>query len=157
MDKKNQITREGYKNLEAELEFLRTVKRPEIIQRLEDARAQGDLSENSEYESARNDQALNEERIKQIEETLKNAQIVEIDANSDSVSIGSKVKFINVDTKKEFIYRLVGSAEADIERSTISIESPIGSAFLGKGKGDVVDVEAPKGIIKYQILDLIVE
>ena len=149
------LTYEGLKKLEEELEYLKGEKRKEIADRIKQALAFGDISENSEYDEAKNEQAQNEVRIAQLESMLKNASIIdEEEVDTKVVSLGARVKIVDVKSKEEFDYQIVGSAEADPTSNRISNESPVGSALLGHKAGDTVEVEVPGGKIKYMILDI---
>lgn len=149
------LTYEGLKKLEEELEYLKTVKRAEVAEKIKQARAFGDLSENSEYDEAKNEQAFIEGRIATLEAMLKNAKVIdEEDIKLDQVSIGCTVKVYDESYNEEVEYTIVGSAEVDPMNSKISDESPIGKALLGKKVGDVVSVEVPAGIIKLKILEI---
>ncbi|ABY92112.1 transcription elongation factor GreA [Thermoanaerobacter thermohydrosulfuricus] len=149
------LTYEGLKKLEEELEYLKTVKRAEVAEKIKQARAFGDLSENSEYDEAKNEQAFIEGRIATLEAMLKNAKVIdEEDIKLDQVSIGCTVKVYDESYNEEVEYTIVGSAEADPMNNKISDESPIGKALLGKKVGDVVSVEVPAGIIKLKILEI---
>ena len=153
--KKNIMTYEGIKKLEEELEYLKTVRRKEITEKIKVALGYGDLSENSEYDEAKNDQAYNEGRIIQLENMLKNAVVVdESEIPTDKVSVGSIVKVMDYEFDEEVEYAIVGSAEADPMNFKISNESPVGSALLGKKVGDVVEVTVPSGVSKFEILEI---
>ena len=153
--KKNIMTYEGIKKLEEELEYLKTVRRKEITEKIKVALGYGDLSENSEYGEAKNDQAFNEGRIIQLENMLKNAVVVdESEIPTDKVSVGSIVKVMDYEFDEEVEYAIVGSAEADPMNFKISNESPVGSALLGKKVGDVVEVTVPSGVSKFEILEI---
>ena len=153
--KKNIMTYEGIKKLEEELEYLKTVRRKEITEKIKGALGYGDLSENSEYDEAKNDQAFNEGRIIQLENMLKNAVVVdESEIPTDKVSVGSIVKVMDYEFDEEVEYAIVGSAEADPMNFKISNESPVGSALLGKKVGDVVEVTVPSGVSKFEILEI---
>ena len=153
--KKNIMTYEGIKKLEEELEYLKTVRRKEITEKIKVAWGYGDLSENSEYDEAKNDQAFNEGRIIQLENMLKNAVVVdESEIPTDKVSVGSIVKVMDYEFDEEVEYAIVGSAEADPMNFKISNESPVGSALLGKKVGDVVEVTVPSGVSKFEILEI---
>ena len=143
------------KKLEEELEYLKTVRRKEITEKIKVALGYGDLSENSEYDEAKNDQAFNEGRIIQLENMLKNAVVVdESEIPTDKVSVGSIVKVMDYEFDEEVEYAIVGSAEADPMNFKISNESPVGSALLGKKVGDVVEVTVPSGVSKFEILEI---
>ena len=140
------VSAEGLKRLEAELEELKTVGRQEIAEKIKEARSFGDLSENSEYDEAKNEQAILEAKIAELERQLKNVKILD-DAEIDhtKVSIGSKVTAVNENTGKEVTYTIVGSTEADPFKGKISDESPVGAALLGHGVGETVEAELPNG------------
>ena len=153
--KKIVMTYEGVKKLEDELEYLKTTKRREITEKIKVALGYGDLSENSEYDEAKNEQAFTEGRILQIENMLKNATVVdESDMPKDTVSVGSIVKVKDYDFDEEVEYSIVGSAEADPMNFKISNESPVGKGLIGKKIGEVVEVPVPDGISKFEILDI---
>ena len=153
--KKYVMTYEGVKKLEEELEYLKTVKRKEITEKIKVALGYGDLSENSEYDEAKNDQAFTEGRIIQLENMLKNAVVVdESEIPKDKVSVGSIVKVMDYEFDEEVEYTIVGSAEADPMNFKISNESPVGSALIGKKVGDVVEVAVPSGVSKFEILEI---
>ena len=153
--KKFIMTYEGVKKLEEELEYLKTVKRKEITEKIKVALGYGDLSENSEYDEAKNDQAFTEGRIIQLENMLKNAVVVdESEIPKDKVSVGSIVKVMDYEFDEEVEYTIVGSAEADPYEGKISNESPVGSALIGKKVGDVVEVAVPSGVSKFEILEI---
>lgn len=146
------LTADGLNKLEKKLEHLRTVRRREVAERIRQALELGDISENSEYEDAKNEQGFIEGQIIEIEKMLRNARVIdEQDVNSDVVNVGSKVTLIDVNDKTEFEYKIVGSAEADPAQAKISNESPVGRSLMGKKVGDVVNVEVPIGTIKYKI------
>lgn len=149
------LTRDGLRKLESDLDNLKTVKRREIAERIKEALAFGDISENSEYDQAKNDQAQLEERIAKLEMRLRNASLIdEDDISTDVVSIGSKVVVKDLEYDEEMEYTIVGVAEADPYEGTISNESPVGKALLGKAKEAIVEVNVPDGIIEYQILSI---
>lgn len=149
------LTYEGLTKLENELDHLKSVKRREVAERIKQALAFGDISENSEYDEAKNEQAFVEGRIATLEKMLKNAKVIdEDDINTDVVSIGSKVKVKDLEFDDEVEYTIVGSAEADPINLKISNESPVGRALLGKKQKDIVQVAVPDGIIKYEIIDI---
>lgn len=152
MDEKQTIlTPEGLKKLEEELEFLKSVRRKEIAERIKQAKEFGDLMENSEYEDAKNEQAFTEGRILMLEGMLRNAKVINNhDIRSDVVTVGSTVRIMD-EGGEELAYTIVGSAEADPLHDRISNESPVGRALLGKRKGDKVTVQVPAGTIKYTI------
>ncbi|KEI09949.1 transcription elongation factor GreA [Clostridium sp. K25] len=149
------MTAEGVKKLEDELEYLKTTKRREITEKIKVALSYGDLSENSEYDEAKNEQAFVEGRIVQIENMLRNANVVdESEIPKDVVSVGAIVKVKDYDFDEEIDFHIVGSAEADPMENKISNESPVGSALIGKKVGDIVDVPVPDGISKFEILEI---
>ena len=149
------MTYEGVKKLEEELEYLKTVKRKEITEKIKVALGYGDLSENSEYDEAKNDQAFTEGRILQLENMLKNAVVVdESELPNDVVSVGTIVKVKDYDFDEEVEYSIVGSAEADPMNFKISNESPVGSALVGKKVRDIVEVAVPDGVNKFEVLGI---
>lgn len=149
------LTDEGLKKLEEELEYLKTQKRQEVAEKIKHARGFGDLSENSEYDEAKDEQAKVELRIVEIEKMLKNAKIIDNDdINLDIVSVGTKLKIYDFDFDEEVSYSVVGSTEADPDSGKISDESPIGRALLGRKVGETVDVDTPGGTIKLKILEI---
>ena len=154
-EKKNILTYEGLKKLEDELQDPKVNQRREIAQKIKEAREQGDLSENAEYDAAKDEQRDIEARIEQIEKILKNAEVVldeEIDL--DKISIGCLVRVLDVEYDEEEEYKLVGSSEASSLQNKISNESPFGQALIGAKVGDIVEVEAPAGVIKYKVLSI---
>ncbi|MDD4797426.1 MAG: transcription elongation factor GreA [Eubacteriales bacterium] len=154
-EKKNYLTAEGVKALEAELEFLKTTRRQEVSQRIKEAIALGDLSENSEYDDAKNEQAFLEGRIADLEIKLSNAEIISAGSgDKNRVGLGRKVTVKNVATGTQTEYVIVGSMEADPFSGRISNESPIGAALVNKAIGEVVEVEAPGGQKKLEILQV---
>ena len=154
-ENKTILTYEGLKELQDELNDRKGPKREEIAQKLKEARAQGDLSENAEYDAAKDAQRDNETRIEEIEALLKNVEVItEEDVSGDKVSIGAKVKVRNVDTKKEMVFKIVGTNEADSLAGKISNESPVGRAIIGAKKNQTVTVETPNGQIKYKIVSI---
>ena len=153
--KKVKMSAEGLANLEKELEYLITVKRAEVAQKLKEARAFGDLSENAEYDEAKNEQGILEARIQEMEVTIANAVVVdESELSNDQVGVGSVVVIKDLELDEEMKLQIVGSTEADPENNKISDESPIGLAVINKKTGDFVEVEAPVGIIKMQIISI---
>jgi|SRR3712207_5629423 len=153
--KKYIMTYEGVKKIEDELEFLKTVKRKEITEKIKVALSFGDLSENSEYDEAKNEQAFLEGKIVQLENMLKNATIIdESDIPKDIVGVGTKVLVMDYEFDEEVEFFIVGSAEADPMENKISNESPVGEALIGKKAGDIVEVIVPDGISKYKILSV---
>jgi len=151
-EKETILTPEGLRKLEEELEFLKSVKRKEIAERIKQAKEFGDLMENSEYEDAKNEQAFTEGRILTLEGMLRNAKVINNhDVRSDMVTVGSTVRLVDGSSGEELTYTIVGSAEADPRHDRISNESPVGRALLGKRKGQTVTVQVPVGTIKYTI------
>ncbi|WP_400161844.1 transcription elongation factor GreA [Brevibacillus sp. TJ4] len=149
------LTPEGLAKLEQELEDLKTVKRKEVAARIKEAISYGDISENSEYEEAKNEQAFIEGRILTLEKMLRNARIItNDDVDTGVVSVGSRVKVKDLEFGEIVDYTIVGSAESDPMNNKISNESPVGQALLGKAKGAIVDVQVPAGVIQYEILDI---
>jgi transcription elongation factor GreA len=149
------LTQEGRANLEAELKNLKEVRRADVAQKLKEARAQGDLSENAEYDAAKDEQKDIEKRITDIENMLKNAQIIDdTDIDLSVVSLGLTVKVFDDDFQEEEIYTIVGSTEADPMNGKISNESPIGEALIGHKAGETVEAETPNGVIKVKILEI---
>ncbi len=149
------LTQEGFERLESELNHLVNVKRREVAKRIKVAREFGDISENSEYDDAKNEQAFIEGRIKEIENMLRNARIVKDDEiTGETVNLGTTVELKDKETEEIFSYTIVGSAEADPLNFKISNESPIGKAILGHKIGDLVKVEVPSGIMEYEILSI---
>ncbi|NLI59010.1 MAG: transcription elongation factor GreA [Clostridium sp.] len=149
------LTFEGLKKLEQELEYLKSVKRREVAERIKQALSFGDISENSEYDEAKNEQAQVEGRIVQLEGMLKRAKVIdEDDIKTDVVSIGSKVSIFDMEFEEEVEYYIVGSTEADPSKYKISNESPVGKALIGKAKDEIVEVQVPDGVIKYKIIDI---
>ncbi len=153
--KKNILTYEGLKKYEEELEHLKVVTRKEVAQKIKEARAQGDLSENAEYDAAKDEQRDIEARIEELEKILKNVEVVvEDEVDLDKINIGCKVRIKDLEFDEELEYKLVGSTEANSLKGKISNESPVGRALIGAGVGDVVEVETPAGVIKYEVLEI---
>ncbi len=149
------FTKEGLDNLKAELSNLKHVERPKIIQAIAEARDKGDLSENAEYDAAKEAQGHLEDKIAQMEHLLANARVIDSSQlNTDKVSILCKVKVKNHNVGKEAEYQLVSETEANLKENKISVKSAIGSGLLGKAKGDVVEIQVPAGIVKLEILDI---
>ena len=154
-DKKHILTYAGLKQYEDELQNLKVVRRKEVAQKIKEAREQGDLSENAEYDAAKDEQRDIELRIEELEKLLKNAEVVveeEIDVNK--INIGCKVKLLDVEYDEEMEFYIVGSTEANSLQNKISNEAPVGRALIGKSVGDVVDVETQAGIIQYKVLEI---
>ena len=149
------LTEEGYKKMEAELEKLKTETRAEIAERIKVALGFGDLSENSEYDEAKNAQAENEDKIVELEAKLRFAKIIDdSEIDTKKVQVGNTVKVLDMEYEEEVEYTIVGTTEADITQNKISNESPIGSALLGAKKNQVVEVQVPAGVSKYKILSI---
>ena len=149
------LTPEGYEKLKSEIQHLSNDKRREVADRIRVARDFGDISENAEYDDAKNEQAMLEHKIAQLEERLVHARVIESDdVDLSVVSIGAKVRLRDVDAKQTVEYVIVGSAEADPAESKLSNESPVGKAIIGKKKGETVEVAAPRGSMKFKILDI---
>ena len=149
------LTPEGLEKLKQEIEYLSNEKRREVAERIKTAREFGDIAENAEYDDAKNEQALLEHRIAQLEERLLNARVItKKEISKDSVSIGSRVKLRDVDAKETIEYRIVGSAEANPSENKLSNESPVGKAIIGRKKGETVEVAAPRGSLKYKIMEI---
>ena len=152
--KKHVMSREGVKELEAELNDLQVNKRKEIAEKLKEARAQGDLSENAEYDAAKDEQRDIEARIEKIEEILKNVEVYDDAKKTDKVSMGSKVTILDVELNEELEYKIVGSQEANILKGKISNESPIGRALIGAKVGQIVSVETESGTFDYKVVSI---
>ena len=155
MAKQTVLTSEGLKKLEEELDELKSVKRREVAEKIKVALGYGDLSENSEYDEAKNEQGLIEARIAEIEATLKNVKIIDEDnLSTEHVQLGNTVTVKDIEENETLVLYIVGSKEVDIEKNKISDESPIGRALMGRTKGETVDVEAPAGSFKFEIIDI---
>ncbi len=153
--KKNILTYAGLKKLEDELEDLKVNQRKMIAQKIKEAREQGDLSENAEYDSAKDEQRDIEARIEELEKILKNAEVVdESEAPTDTINVGCKVKLLDIEFDEELDYSIVGSTEANSLQGKISNESPVGKALIGAKIGDVVEVETPADIVKFKVLGI---
>ena len=149
------LTQEGFDKLEQELENLKTVKRVEIAERIKVALGFGDLSENSEYDEAKNAQAENETKIAELENKIRYAKIIdESEIDTKTVQVGNTVKLLDLEFDEEVSYTIVGSTEVDIAQNKISNESPIGSAILGAKKNQIVEVQAPAGVMQYKVLSI---
>ena len=149
------MTAEGYKALKDELEDLKTIKRGEVSEKIRVARGFGDLSENSEYDEAKNEQAIVEARIQTLEEQLKNAKILDKgQLSTQIVSVGTKVRILDMEFDEEMEYRIVGSVESNQSMDTITDESPVGSGLLGHKVGAVVDIKVPAGVLQFKILEI---
>ena len=153
--KKNVLTQEGLQRYEEELQELKVVRRKEVAQKIKEAREQGDLSENAEYDAAKDEQRDIEARIEELEKILRNVEVyADEEVDPDRVSIGCKVKILDLEYDDELEYRIVGSTEADSLNGKISNESPVGKALLGCTVGDVVEVETLDGMIKYRVINI---
>ncbi len=148
------LTPDGLRRLEEELEYLKTTKRKEVAERIKQAKLFGDLSENSEYEDAKNEQAFVEGRILVLEQMLRNARVIQGNGQAGEVTIGSLVRVRDLGTGEETEYWIVGSAEADPLQARISNESPVGRALLGRRPGEVVEVQVPAGVLRLQVVSL---
>ena len=155
MAKQTTVSSEGLKKLQEELNFLKTTKRKEVTEAIKLALSFGDLSENSEYDEAKNEQAEIEGKIARLEETLENAIVLDdSDLTTDKVNVGNKVVVHNIDTDEECEYKIVSTTEADPMQFKISDDSPLGKALIGQCKGDSINVETPMGIVKYTITNI---
>ena len=155
-EKKNILTREGLKRYEDELHELKVVRRKEVAQKIKEAREQGDLSENAEYDAAKDEQRDIEARIEDLEKILKNVEVVdEEDVTADHIMIGSKVRIYDIEFDEELSYKIVGSTEANSIKGKISNESPVGRALLGAVVGDTVTVHTPAGESNYKVLEIV--
>jgi len=149
------LTQEGLKKLQDELEVLKTVKRKEVAAKINFALTFGDLSENSEYDEAKNEQGIIEARISQIESTLMNVEILDAESlTTDQIQIGNKIEIKNVETGKVLKLSMVGSKEVDMKAGKISDESPVGAACMGRTVGDIVEADTPGGLVKYEIMEI---
>ncbi len=154
-DKEVLLTQEGYNNIEKELEFLSTERRAEIADRIKIALGFGDLSENSEYDEAKDAQAANEAKIAELENKLRHAKIIdESEIDTKTVQVGNTVKVLDMEFNEEECYTIVGSTEVDLSQNKISNESPIGTALMGAKKGQIIEAQAPAGVIKYKVLSI---
>jgi transcription elongation factor GreA len=149
------LTADGYKKLQQEIDVLRNDKRREVAERIRVAREFGDIAENAEYDDAKNEQAMLEHKIAQLEERLLSARVItKKEISKDAVSVGSHVRLRDMQANKTFEYHIVGSAEANPTENKLSNESPVGKAIIGHKKGDVVEVTAPRGSLKFKILEI---
>lgn len=155
--KETLLTKEGYKELEKELEYLKSVKRPEVSDKIRVARGFGDLSENAEYDAAKEEQAQVEARILQIEDQIKTSTIIEDSGEANVVKVGSTIKLLDMEYDEEMTYKLVGTVEANPRKGRISNESPLGQAIIGAKRGEVLDVKTPAGVIQYKVLEIVKE
>ncbi|MAQ21826.1 MAG: transcription elongation factor GreA [Flammeovirgaceae bacterium] len=155
MSKIKYFTESGLKKLNDELHYLKTKGRTDIANQIAEARDKGDLSENAEYDAAKDAQGLHELKISKLEESISNARVIdESDINTDKVSILSKVKVLNLSFDKEFQYTIVSEEESDLQTGKISVQSPIGKGLLGSKKGETVSIDVPSGKLKFKILDI---
>ena len=156
MDNKQvKLTEDGLKQLEEELEYLKTKKRKEVSEKIKVALGFGDLSENSEYDEAKNEQAQVEARIVSVENMLKNAIVIdESERDTSKVELGSTVTIHDIEFDEDITYKIVGSTEADPDEGRLSDESPLGKSLMGKAEGEMIDVDAPAGVIQYKILKI---
>ena len=149
------LTSEGYEKLKGEIDHLRGERRREVAERIRVAREFGDIAENAEYDDAKNEQAMLEHKIAQLEERLLSARVItKKEISKDAVSVGSKVRLRDMQANKTFEYHIVGSIEANPAENKLSNESPVGKAIIGHKKGDVVEVSAPRGALKFKILEI---
>lgn len=154
-EKKSMLTGEGLKKLQDELQDLEVVQLKEVAQKIKEAREQGDLSENAEYDAAKDEQRDIEARIEELEKILKNAEVVvEDEVDLDRINIGCQVKILDLEYDEELDYKIVGSTEANSLKGKISNESPVGKALIGAKIGDIVEVETQAGVIKYKVLEI---
>ena len=154
-EKKNILTYEGLRKYEDELHDLKVVKRQEVAQKIKEAREQGDLSENAEYDAAKDEQRDIEARIEELEKILKNAEVVvEDEVDLDKINIGCQVKILDIEYSEELDYKIVGSTEANSLKGKISNESPVGAGLLGAKKGQIVTIEIPAGELHYEVLEI---
>lgn len=154
-EKKNILTYEGLRKYEDELHELKVVKRKEVAEKIKEAREQGDLSENAEYDAAKDEQRDIEARIEELEKILKNAEVVvEDEVDLDKINIGCKVKLRDMEYEEDVEYKIVGSTEADSLRGRISNESPVGKALIGRRVGEIVSVETQVGTLRYKVLEI---
>jgi transcription elongation factor GreA len=149
------LTPEGHEKLKEEIEHLSTVKRREVAERIKQAREFGDITENSEYDDAKNEQAMLEHRIATLQERLKHSRVIQRkEITTDVVSVGTRVRLRDVDARETIEYTIVGSAEANPAEHKLSNESPVGKAIMGHKKGETVEVSAPRGSLKFKIMDI---
>ena len=154
-DTKNIMTKSGIEEMEKELEYLKVTARKEIAQKIKEAREQGDLSENAEYDAAKDEQRDIEARIEELTNILKNAEVIDEDeADGETVTVGCNVILIDIETNEELKYKIVGSTEANSLKGKLSNESPLGKALLGASIGDKIKAEAPGGIMEYKLISI---
>ncbi len=151
----NYLTEEGYRKLKEELEYLKNVERPKISAMIAEARDKGDLSENAEYDAAKEAQGMLELKIRKLEDLLNNSRVIDPSSIDNSkVQILSKVKIKNLTTKQEFVYTIVSESEANLKEGKISINTPIAKGILGKSVGDIVEIQVPNGKMKFEIIEI---
>jgi transcription elongation factor GreA len=148
------LTPEGYQRLKEEIEYLSTERRREVAERIKQAREFGDISENSEYDDAKNEQMMLEHRIAQLEDRLSNARVIDEEVATDVVGVGTRVRLEDIDANETLEYFIVGSAEANPAEYKLSNESPVGKAIIGRRKGETVEVAAPRGALRFKIIDI---
>ena len=148
------LTQEGYEKLVSELEYLKTIKRRALSKAVGEARAHGDISENAEYDAAKDAQGHNEKQIVELEGKLSGVRILDKDIPHDQVLIGARVKLIDMDTEEKMEYTLVAELEADYNQNKISVSSPVGEGLLGHKENEVVEIKVPAGILKYKIINI---
>lgn len=148
------LTQEGYEKLSSELEYLKTVKRRQLSRAVGEARAHGDISENAEYDAAKDAQGHNEKQIAELEDKLSRVRILDKDIPQDQVLIGAKVKLMDMDTQEEMEYTLVSELEADYNQNKVSVSSPVGEGLLGHKENEVVEIKVPAGLLKYKIIKI---
>lgn len=148
------LTQEGYEKLVTELEYLKTTKRRQLAKAIGEARSYGDISENAEYDAAKDAQAHNEKLIAELEDKLSRVRILDKNISKDEILIGAKVKLRDLDTDEEFEYTLVSELEADYEQGKISVSSPVGAGLLGHKKGESVEIKIPAGTLKYKVIEI---
>jgi len=148
------LTQEGYEKLSSELEYLKTVKRRQLSKAVGEARAHGDISENAEYDAAKDAQGHNEKQIAELEDKLSRVRILDKNIPQDQVLIGAKVKLMDMDTQEEMEYTLVSELEADYNQNKVSVSSPVGEGLLGHKENEVVEIKVPAGLLKYKIIEI---
>ncbi|MBW3592960.1 MAG: transcription elongation factor GreA [Actinobacteria bacterium] len=148
------LTPEGYAKLQEEIQYLSNERRREVAERIKEAREFGDIAENSEYDDAKNEQAMLEHRIAQLEDRLAHARVIDEEVSTDAVGIGTRVRLKDIDANETVEYHIVGSLEANPAEHKLSNESPVGKAILGRKKGETVEVAAPRGSLRFKIMDI---
>ena len=148
------LTPEGYEKLKEEIHYLSNQRRREVAERIKQAREFGDIAENSEYDDAKNEQAMLEHRIAQLEDRLAKARVIDEDVSTDAVGIGTRVRLKDIDANETVEYHIVGSMEANPSEYKLSNESPVGKAIIGRKKGETVEVAAPRGALRFKIIDI---